>query len=525
MLKRKFTFIILITACFHVNSQEPEFKWSREAKVSSYNAVYDVATDKQNNIYCVGHCNGDFQFYDYSQGTEPFNGRLQEFFITKFDANGQYQWIRMGGGAGYETAGTISIDKDNNILVGCVSESGEMYIENDTIQNSSYITGFIVKYNPSGLKLWSKQIGTGGHEFWPQIRTDSNNNIYVLTRINDTSAIHKINSAGSTIWTVKLPNAYASSIAFKLNDIYLVGYSTKDSLFIGQTLVAKSKASIILKLDSDGNLLSSADYSGITRPSKLLVDKSGNIFVTGSYSGILTVNSTTVAQTNNLDMFIIKLDSTYKLAWGKGLATNGVDWVMGSTIAQNGDVILSGTINGTNSPSYPSGCNYIFTNYGGRFYLAQISSNDGSIKWEKKSNETNTYCGSFASCVFSIPNSNDLIIGGYTTQAKVATDDFLFSNGGCFISGTSDEPVSLKEHDLNNIILYPNPCKNDFTVDTEQPTRLKITNTLGEIVFEDSKEQFSRIVDVRIFMNGVYFVTVFSKYSAIQRKIIVGDKN
>ena len=81
--------------------------------------------------------------------------------------------------------------------------------------NSGYGDIFLVKYNSSGTKQWTKQLGTSSSDFGRGVTTDSSDNIYLFGTTTggldgNTSSggrdifLLKYNSSGTKQWTKQL---------------------------------------------------------------------------------------------------------------------------------------------------------------------------------------------------------------------------------------------------------------------------------------------------------------------------------
>ena len=68
----------------------------------------------------------------------------------------------------------ITTDSSGNIYVNGVTQGG---LDGNTSSGGSDI--FLVKYNSSGIKQWTKQLGTSSDDFGIGVTTDSSDNIYV----------------------------------------------------------------------------------------------------------------------------------------------------------------------------------------------------------------------------------------------------------------------------------------------------------------------------------------------------------
>lgn len=135
----------------------------------------DSEIDSQGNIYIVGKVqqNTSSQYDITTLGAHQtlFGGGDADGFISKFNPDGLLLWSTYYGGENSDNLVDISIDKDNNIY--CIGST--FSTQNIATINSfqTTLSGsndlFIVKLNPSGTVLWSTYFGGIGDESGAEI--------------------------------------------------------------------------------------------------------------------------------------------------------------------------------------------------------------------------------------------------------------------------------------------------------------------------------------------------------------------
>jgi len=176
----------------------------------------------------------------------------------------------------------VTTDSSGNIYVTGYTRGG---LDGNT--NSGSYDIFLVKYNSSGTKQWTKQLGTSSNDFGIGVTTDSSGNIYV-TGDTEGGLDGNTNMGGECVnWKKeKIP----------CNDIILVKYNSFGTKQWTKQLGTSS--------DDRGN--------------SVTTDSSGNIYVTGETEGGLDGNT----NSGESDIFLIKYNSSGKKLWTKQLGTS-----------------------------------------------------------------------------------------------------------------------------------------------------------------------------------------------------------
>ena len=106
-------------------------------------------------------------------------------------------WTKQLGTSSDDLGNSITTDSSGNIYV--TGETGEG-LDGNTHSGKSDI--FLIKYNSSGTKQWTKQLGTSSSDWGNSVTTDSSGNIY-LTGKTKGGLDGKTNSAESDIIIIK----------------------------------------------------------------------------------------------------------------------------------------------------------------------------------------------------------------------------------------------------------------------------------------------------------------------------------
>ncbi len=136
-------------------------QWSQLLGTSSDDWGKDVSVDSTGNVYVTGSSYGNFDGHT--------NSGERDMFLVKYSSSGVKQWSQLLGSGGYDGGEGISVDSAGNIYVTGLfgyskSGGGDM---------------FLLKYDSSGIKQWFKRLGTSNNDWGNDVSVDSAGNIYV----------------------------------------------------------------------------------------------------------------------------------------------------------------------------------------------------------------------------------------------------------------------------------------------------------------------------------------------------------
>lgn len=124
-----------------------------------------VTTDISGNIIAAGYGGGDPGIATPGSH-QPIEGGLGDCFLVKFTPNGQRLWGTYYGGTASEYCGGLVTDMNENIYFAGETSSpnnigtpGTYMPVHTPTTTGSYMDGFLVKFSPSGQRMWGTYYG------------------------------------------------------------------------------------------------------------------------------------------------------------------------------------------------------------------------------------------------------------------------------------------------------------------------------------------------------------------------------
>ena len=177
----------------------PLISWTKIIGSSGSEGVYGISIGKSNHIIAIGETTGSLNGISNAGSTD--------LFLTSLATNGSLLWTSLNGSVLGESGNDTATSSDGSIYV-----VGDTLGNLDNIPNSGYFDGFISKYNSSGVKVWTRLIGSSGQDRAWGVCTAIDGSIYVVGHTNGPldnisnitshdGFITKFNAAGDKLWT------------------------------------------------------------------------------------------------------------------------------------------------------------------------------------------------------------------------------------------------------------------------------------------------------------------------------------
>ena len=305
-------------------NNDGETFWTQSV-IAPYNVRSEVFTDiapskgNDGNIYIslnteINSCCGNANVNSINL-PNSYNHNIKDSFLVKFDEGGQRKWTEVIGISGSETIiNSITTELNDDIFVTGYT-SGNL----EGISNSGSYDLFIKKFNTSGVKQWTKLLGSSSKESGNQIITDDSGNVYVTgftegildggnLKGSRDMLIAKVNSSGTFQWVKQIGDTYSEGKDLSLDSdgyIYILGFTNGD--FDGNSNIGSADIFVAKYNPLDGNKLWSKQYGSSFDDygSGIAIDTLNNVYITGYTKGGMYGN----VSAGNFDIFVMKLNT------------------------------------------------------------------------------------------------------------------------------------------------------------------------------------------------------------------------
>jgi hypothetical protein len=344
-------------------NQSGNFIWAFRIGAACTDYGYAICSDASGNLYITGSFCGTVDF-DPGPGTYTMNAAGTEYYVCKFDPNGNILWASQSIGVQSEIGYGVALDNSGNVVtVGIFNGTADFDPGPGTYTltslNSSYDV-FICKYNSTGALQWAGKVGGTAHDYGYSIATDPSGNILITGQFAATPDfdpgpgsytiaslgggydifVEKLSSGGNFVWAKSMAStANESGIAVKAdasgnvitacNSYSVVDFDPGPSTY---TLpIAGNNDSYVSKLDALGNFVWAVQTGGPVsdQGNALFVDNQGNIFVDGWFGNTVDFDpgpgSFTMTSSGSNDVFIQKLDQNGNFSWAIKSGGSGND--------------------------------------------------------------------------------------------------------------------------------------------------------------------------------------------------------
>ena len=328
--------------------------WTRQLGSPDNDVASAVAVDAAGNAYVAGSTAGALP------GSPMTNQGNDDLFLVKYNSAGDVAWTRQTGSPNADSASAVAVDTTGNAYV-TGSTAGTLPGSPTTNQGKSDL--FLVKYNPAGDNVWTRQLGSPDADAANAVAVDGAGNAYLAGSTtgtlpgspapnegNDDLFLVKYNPAGDIVWTRQMGSeSFDTATAVAVDtagNVYVAGYTT--GTLPGSPTANQGFADLFLvKYNSAGDNVWTRQLGspGYDRSSGVSVDAAGNIYVAGTTGNVLP--GSPVTNRGGIDLFVVKFNGSGERLWTQQKGSSGFDGANGIAVGKPGGVYVTGETDGS----------------------------------------------------------------------------------------------------------------------------------------------------------------------------------
>ncbi|MEW6468846.1 MAG: T9SS type A sorting domain-containing protein [Bacteroidota bacterium] len=245
--------------------------WAKRAGGSENEKALGITYDNSGNVYICGFFRDVATFE-----TTTINGYgTNDIFLAKYDANGNFLWVRNAGSSGRDEAKSVRCDAAGNVYICGMYEDGCVFGSQTLTSANTYFDCFLAKYDGNGNLQW---VRTGGSDY------------------------------DEVAWQLEIDNA---------GKIYIAGEFNAYAIFDSYAITTSGEADIFVACyDASGNIQWITPVGGdlVDRARGLGCDGT-NLYITGQYGGTVTFGPSSITAVDSSDVFIASLTNTGSFIW------------------------------------------------------------------------------------------------------------------------------------------------------------------------------------------------------------------
>ena len=347
--------LAMVSTCM---GQGPALDWVKNIGGPAWDACRAVAPTSDGGSIVVGYTESD-------TGDVSGNHGGSDVMLVRLDPGGEVIWQRSYGGSGQEEAyAVLSTADGGSIFVGCAESS-----DGDLTQNHGGYDLWVVRTDADGDLLWQRSYGGSGGEYLGSIvetpdggylvtcHTNSDDGDvqgwhagYHLGQPNTDVWVLRLDPTGGIVWSRCLGGSRfelskSAAVCHEGGFIIGCGTSSPDGDVVGYHYSAdiNDLDAWLVKLNSEGAIVWSHAYGGTGREQYTTVREAPNGDLL--FSGSTNSADGDVSQNNgDHDVWVVRTSATGELLWERCYGGPEMEVAYGMVLREDGRPYVIGTV-------------------------------------------------------------------------------------------------------------------------------------------------------------------------------------
>ena len=332
------------------------WQWTSQRGTSEWDYATALQLDTEGDIVVAGDVSGSFS------NTTHFGAN--DVFLMKFNRSGTWQWTSQRGSKKSDNARALQIDPLGSIFVAGYTMSS---LDGNVHHGGSDL--FVSKYSKDGSWLWTRQRGSNDWDYGRALQLDRSGHIYMAGYTGGSLDgnrnaggydffVMKLDPSGSWLWTRQRGSTfwdYARALQLDARGNVLVAGYTRGDLDGNEN--AGGKDVFLAKLAADGVWQWTRQRGSVADDDAwdLGTDVAGNIFLTGETSGALHGESA-----GSSDIFLMKFSSDGAWQWSRQRGTEKFDVAWALEVDYLDNILVAGYTGGSMDGHINAGSSDVF---------------------------------------------------------------------------------------------------------------------------------------------------------------------
>lgn len=529
-----------------------QFQWVKRIGSAGSDNVVALNTDSQNNLYVAGMFYNTIVLDSSNANSTIISNGFDDVYLAKFDAAGNFLWVKSFGGTYSDNLKDMDIDSHGNVyLIGNYADQVDFDPSNltliDTAAGISDI--YISKFDSQGNFKFVKTFGNANaDEVGNSLAIDYAGNVFFAGEFNTSitiannglvavgmsdSFVAKIDSAGNELWAKAFGGSdieYARGITVDAQNFVIVtGHSrsasvqfatgNSTSIYNGHGLFD----AYVVKFSNSGiyqwaQLFGGANSQGANMVS---VDVHNDIYTGGYFYGtnenFFTDSISVGGSSADQDAFVIKFKSNGSFQWVRKFGSPSLDEMVTCKFDSNDNLYyFTKTFGNPFDVDFSDTVNAYATAGSGDAVLIKYEHLCNLQAYLSVNNYTITAMPSNASYQWFNCDSNSVIAGATNQQftptsngnyAAIVTEGSCIDTSAC----TNINGLGLHQVNMNNqVIVSPNPSSNNCIIQSPQGIdEVYIYDLIGNVVMSEKTHSSKQLtLSVAALSQGNYVVKV-----------------